>query len=71
MCHCCLSFLNTLQSTGYSGVEKQDMNNAEQKYGEAQRHVEWRHEERKHVKQIRKDHMKVSGHKDHMKVSGR
>lgn len=47
------------------------MNNAEQKYGEAQRHVEWRHEERKHVKQIRKDHMKVSGHKDHMKVSGR
>ncbi|XP_032886248.1 leucine-rich repeat and calponin homology domain-containing protein 2 [Amblyraja radiata] len=50
--------LFSCQSTGYSGVEKQDMNNAEQKYGEAQRHVEWRHEERKHVKQIRKDHMK-------------
>ncbi|XP_078268389.1 leucine-rich repeat and calponin homology domain-containing protein 2 isoform X2 [Rhinoraja longicauda] len=60
--------LFSCQSTGFSGVEKQDMNNAEQKYGDAQRHVEWRHEERKHVKQIRKDHMKVYGHKDHMKL---
>ncbi|XP_067903827.1 leucine-rich repeat and calponin homology domain-containing protein 2 isoform X2 [Heterodontus francisci] len=50
---------------GFSGeVErKQDVTNAEHKCTETQQHAKWRHEERRHTKQIRKDHMKLKSSK--------
>ncbi|XP_072914548.1 leucine-rich repeat and calponin homology domain-containing protein 2-like isoform X7 [Hemitrygon akajei] len=51
--------LFSCRSTGVSDeVDKQDVNNTDLKYGEVQRPVEWHHEERRHIKQIRKDPMK-------------
>ncbi|XP_067852963.1 leucine-rich repeat and calponin homology domain-containing protein 2 [Heptranchias perlo] len=53
------------RSTGFSGeVEKKtDVSNTERKCTETQQHVKWRHEERRHIKQIRKDHMKLKSSK--------
>ncbi|XP_078403404.1 leucine-rich repeat and calponin homology domain-containing protein 2 isoform X3 [Cetorhinus maximus] len=53
------------RSTGFSGEieKKQDLTNTEHKYTETQQHVKWRHEERRHIKQMRKDHIKLKSSK--------
>uniref|UniRef100_UPI00398EE668 leucine-rich repeat and calponin homology domain-containing protein 2 isoform X2 n=1 Tax=Pristiophorus japonicus TaxID=55135 RepID=UPI00398EE668 len=53
------------RSTGFPGEveKKQDVTNADHKCTETQQHVKWRHEERRHIKQIRKDHMKLKSSK--------
>ncbi|XP_060688595.1 leucine-rich repeat and calponin homology domain-containing protein 2 isoform X2 [Hemiscyllium ocellatum] len=53
------------RSMGLSGeVEKKpEVTSADQKYTEAQQHAKWRHEERRHIKQMRKDHMKLKSSK--------
>ncbi|GCC31148.1 hypothetical protein chiPu_0009604 [Chiloscyllium punctatum] len=53
------------RSMGLSGeVEKKlEVTSTDQKYTEAQQHAKWRHEERRHIKQMRKDHMKLKSSK--------
>ncbi|XP_048461332.1 leucine-rich repeat and calponin homology domain-containing protein 2 isoform X1 [Rhincodon typus] len=43
--------------------KKPEVTSTDHKYTEAQQHAKWRHEERRHVKQMRKDHMKLKSSK--------
>ncbi|XP_072361271.1 leucine-rich repeat and calponin homology domain-containing protein 2 isoform X1 [Scyliorhinus torazame] len=53
------------RSAGFSeeAEKKTDLTNTEHKYTETQQHAKWRHEERRHVKQMRKDHIKLKSSK--------